>query len=91
MATIQMSREEVGRRGKALYEQGIREKVETQENVGKMVIIDVATGAYEVGDQDGIEAAHHLRTNHPDAQLFGMRIGYNVAESFGGVMERTTT
>ena len=90
MASKQRSREEVGRIGKALYEQNIRQKVETEQNVGKMVIIEVETGDYEVGDTIGIESAHHLRAKHPDGQLFGMRIGYNVAESFGGVMERTS-
>ncbi|HLK56484.1 MAG TPA: hypothetical protein VKU00_07965 [Chthonomonadaceae bacterium] len=91
MASGQISREEVWRRGKALYEQGIRQKVETEQNIGKMVIIDVETGDYEVGDAMGIESAHRLRTKHPNGRLFGMRIGYNVAESFGGVMERTTS
>ena len=88
MANEQVSREEVGRRGKTLYEQNIRQKVETEQNIGKMVIIDVESGDYEVGDAMGIESAHHLRTKHPNGQLFGIRIGYNVAESFGGMMER---
>jgi len=82
-------RAEIGRLGKALYEQSIREKVETEDNVGRMVIIDVESGDYEI-DELGIESARHLRERHPGAQLFGMRIGYNVAESFGGVIERTS-
>ena len=52
---------------------------------------DVETGDYEVGDAMGIESAHHLRRKHPEGQFFGVRIGYNVAESFGGVMERTSS
>ena len=91
MTTEHISREEVGRRGKALYEQNIRQQVETEQNIGKMVIIDVKTGDYEVGDMIGIDSAHQLRMRHPNGQLFGMRIGYNVAESFGGVMERTSS
>ncbi len=85
MTTEQVSREEIGRLGKALYEQTIRPQVETEQNIGKMVIIDVETGDYEVGDEMGIESAHHLRAKHPSGRLFGMRIGYNVAESFGAV------
>ena len=81
-------REEIGRRGKALYERSIREKVETEDNIGKMVIMDVESGDFEI-DELGIESARRLRKRHPDAHLFGMRIGYNVAESFGGVVERT--
>jgi hypothetical protein len=86
-----MSREEVARRGKQLYADRIRASVESEENVGKMVIIDVETGDYEVGDDAGIESAHRLRVKHPNGRLFGIRIGYNVAESFGGVMERTAS
>ncbi|HLK60578.1 MAG TPA: hypothetical protein VKU00_28710 [Chthonomonadaceae bacterium] len=89
MATYtQMSGDEVAQRGKALYADGIRAKVEIPENIGKMVIIDVETGDYEV-DELGLEASHHLHAKRPDAPLYGIRIGYNVAESLGGVMERT--
>ena len=55
-----------------------------------MVIIDVETGDYEV-DELGLEATHHLHAKRPNAPLYGIRIGYNVAESLGGVMERTET
>jgi hypothetical protein len=52
-----------------------------------MVIIDIETGDYEV-DETGLEASRILREKRPLARLFGIRIGYNVAASFGGVMER---
>ena len=35
MQAILLSREEVARRGKQLYESSIRQKVEIEENVGK--------------------------------------------------------
>jgi hypothetical protein len=88
METILLSREEVARRAKALYEQGIREQVETEENIGKMVIIDIETGDFAV-DETGIASARQLQAMRPGARLYGIRIGYNVAESLGGVMERT--
>jgi hypothetical protein len=44
---------------------------------------------YEV-DEIGIISARHLHAKHPNARLYGIRIGYNVAASLGGVMERTT-
>lgn len=87
MVSSQFSREEVGRRGKALYAQSIRQRVETPENIGKMVIIDVETGDYEI-DDIGIESARRLHAKRPQAHLFGIKIGYNVAESFGGIIER---
>jgi hypothetical protein len=87
MQAILLSREEVPRRAKQLYESNIRQKVELEENIGKMVIIDIETGDYEV-DKTGLQASRNLSKKHPNAGLFGIRIGYNVAVSFGGVMER---
>ena len=87
MGRSTLTSEDVARRGKDLYQQSIREKVETPENIGKMVIIDVETGDYAV-DETGLESARKLHTRHSDAALYGIRIGYNVAESLGGVMER---
>ena len=91
MNTEYASREDIGRRGEELYRQSIRQQVQTQDNIGKMVIIDVDTGDYEVGDEMGIEAALKLQSKRKDAALYGIRIGYNVAAALGGVMERTTS
>ena len=87
MATTRLSREEVGQRGEALYEQKIRANVETEENIGKMVIIDVETGEYEI-DERGLAPARLLQSRRPNAALYGKRIGYDVAEALGGVRER---
>lgn len=87
MQAILLSREEVAQRANQLYETSIRQLVEVEDNIGKMVIIDIETGDYEV-DNSGIEASHILMKKHPNARLFGIRIGYNVAVSFGGVIER---
>ncbi|MCL1472197.1 hypothetical protein [Argonema antarcticum] len=87
MQTILLSHEEVARIAKQLYKTRIQQQVETEDNIGKMVIIDIETGNYEV-DKTGLEAAKHLSEKNPNARLFGIRIGYNVAASFGGVMER---
>jgi hypothetical protein len=90
MQAILLSGEEVAKRASQLYESKIRQEVETDENVGKMVIIDIETGDYEV-DEAGLQAAHNLYDKHPYARLFGIRIGYNVAASLGGVMERVSS
>ncbi len=87
MQALFLSREEVARIAEELYENSIRHQVETEENIGKMVIIDIETGDYEV-DEMGLEASRILREKRPLTRLFGIRIGYNVAASFGGVMER---
>ena len=82
-----MKSDEVAIRGKALYEDRIRLLVETPANIGKMVIIDVETGDYEVDDL-GLAASRHLQAKRPDAILYGIRIGYKAAEAIGGVLER---
>ena len=89
MQRSQMRSEEVAQYGQALYEGGIRANVETEENIGKMVIIDVETGEYAI-DEMGLNASNRLHAKRPGAALYGIRIGYNVAESLGGVMERST-
>ena len=43
------SKEELARRGQELYESGIRQQVEAG-NDGKIVAIDIETGAFEVDD-----------------------------------------
>lgn len=90
MQAILLSSEEVAKRAYQIYEGGIRQKVEAEENIGKMVIINIETGDYEV-DETGLQAARNLHVKHPYARLFGIRIGYNVAASFGGVMERVSS
>ena len=53
-----------------------------------MIIIDIETGDYAIGEND-IQAVHTLKAQNPNARLFGIRIGYDVAVSLGGVIERT--
>jgi uncharacterized protein Yka (UPF0111/DUF47 family) len=86
MQAILLSREEVARRAQKIYE-SLRQQVETEENIGKTIIIDVETEEYAI-DRHGLESARYLRKKNPNARLFGICIGYNVAASLGGVMER---
>lgn len=90
MQAILLSSEEVAKCAYRIYEGKIRHKVETEENIGKMVIINVETGDYEV-DDTGLQAAKNLQAKSPYARLFGICIGYNVAASLGGVMERVSS
>lgn len=82
-----LSPEEIAKRARKLYNSTIKEQVEQEENIGKMVIIDIDTGEYGV-DETGLESSKTLLTKHPNGRLFGLRIGYNVAASLGGVIER---
>ena len=73
--------DEVVERGKAIYEQSIRTQVET-DNFGSLLMIDVTTGNWVLGE-DRIEMARRLRERNPDAANFGMRVGYPTAEKIG--------
>jgi hypothetical protein len=87
MQSIFWSVEEVARRAKQLYESSIRQSVECGDNIGKMIVIDAETGEYGI-DPTGVETVLKLKQKNPNARLFTMRIGYDVAVSFGGGMER---
>ena len=82
------SSDEVTRRGSEIYEQRIRKQVETQENIGKIVSIDIETGDYEIGD-DLISTGERMFARHPGAALYGARIGYNAVYAVGGSLVRT--
>jgi len=79
---------EIARRAGILYDGVIRKRVELEENIGKMVVIDVETGEYGV-DELGLESSRKLHAKRQNAHLFGIRIGYSVAETLGGTMERS--
>lgn len=83
------SSEEIKRHGEEAYQRSIRALVETEENTGKLVSIDIETGDYEIGDDNSLEAPRRLHAKHPGAAVYTLRIGYNAAYALGGVLERT--
>ena len=87
MQTILLSREEVGRRARQLYKNSIRQQVETDENIGKTIIIDFLESGDCKVDETRLKAARKLSKKHPHFRLFCLRMGYNVAVSFSGVIE----
>ena len=92
MPHSRISGEEIARRGQKLYEQTIRAQVETEENIGKVVAIDIETGAYRI-DADPynpIQAALALLAERPEAALWSERIGYNAVFALDGAeLQRT--
>ncbi|MBH8572592.1 hypothetical protein I8752_06105 [Nostocaceae cyanobacterium CENA369] len=82
-----LSSQEIARRGKELYEKRIRAEVETGENIGKIISINVETGDYEIGD-DLVETSLRLRAKQPDAALWGERIGFDAVYAVGGTLLR---
>jgi frataxin-like iron-binding protein CyaY len=80
------SKEEFAQRGDALYETQILAQVE-EGNHGKIVAIDIETGAFEV-DTSEIIACNRLEANHPEAQIWMIRIGSRHVRRFGGRIKR---
>ncbi|WP_404786367.1 hypothetical protein [Altericista sp. CCNU0014] len=75
------SKEELAQRGQALYDSSIRQRVETG-NEGKIVAIDIETGAFEV-DENLVSATNRLFERYPDAQPWVIRIGHRAVDHFG--------
>ncbi len=91
MGHPRFSSERIGRLGKELYERNIRASVETDENTGKLVSIDIETGDYEIGEDRSLDPARRLLAKHPGAAICTLRIGYNAMYALGGVLERKSS
>ena len=76
------SKEELARRGQKLYDSGIRQKVETDNNKDKIIAIDIETGNFEI-DETIVSATHQLFEKYPSAQPWIIRIGHRAVYHFG--------
>ena len=75
------SKEEFARRGNELYESQVRPQVE-EGNYGKIVAIDIETGAFEVAETPML-AVDQLYEHKPNAQPWVIRIGHKAVFRFG--------
>jgi hypothetical protein len=75
------SKEEFAQRGDALYKSEIQSQVE-EGNHGKIIAIDIETGAFEVADTS-MAAVDRLYEREPDAQPWVIRIGHRAVFRFG--------
>jgi hypothetical protein len=82
------SAEEFARRGEEIYARDIRPKVEAEDK-GKVVAIDIETGAYELGE-DTVVVSDRLLARHPDAQIWFVRVGYPALHRIGGRPRKAT-
>lgn len=82
MSQARHTREEIARRGQALYDQRIRDRVEPTCK-GKLLAIDVETGEYEI-DTDELAALRRATSKKADALLYLLRVGYPAAYRLGG-------
>ena len=76
------SGEETCRLGDAIYERDIRPLVEETHH-GNIVAIDVDSESYAIADTV-LGAAEQLRAQHPDADVWLLRIGYRALAHIGG-------
>ena len=82
MGHARFTKEEPGQRGRELYDRAIRPIVE-DGNRGKIVVMDVETGEWEMGD-DNLELAHRMLAKRPGAALYAMRVGFPAVVKIGG-------
>ncbi len=75
------SAEETARRGDEIYERSIRAQVE-KTHQGKVVAIDVETEAFAI-DETALAASRRLRSQHPDATVWLVRIGHRTLHRIG--------
>lgn len=78
---------DLGEQADAIYENELRPIVETEANIGKILVLDPESGDYEI-DAMGIETSLRLQARHPGARLYAYRIGYKAIATFGGDLER---
>lgn len=81
MGHLRYSTAEIVARGKEIYDNQLREKLEPH-NIGKFLVIDVETGEYEM-DEDDLAASRRASLKKPDGVRFGMRIGSPTSGTLG--------
>jgi hypothetical protein len=82
------SKEEFAQRGDEIYQSQVRQQIDEEIDRGKIVAIDIETGAFEVAD-DLLVASKHLVARLPDAQTWFVRIGHLAVDRFGARSLRT--
>ena len=76
MQTNEMETATFSQRGEALFDSRLRAALDTPENSGKGLAIEVDSGDYEI-HQSKYRAADALRTRHPDKIFYLRRLGPN--------------
>jgi hypothetical protein len=71
---------EIAKRGQDIYDRLIRRQVETPDNLGQIISIDIETGNYEIDDR--------LQSRFPDAIIWVERIGFNAVYAVGGTLTK---
>ena len=81
MPTTKRTLDELARLGGAIFDQQVQPSLRPEDD-GKFVAIDVASGDYEV-DEDDYTAVARLRSRRPAADVWLMRAGYPTTYRMG--------
>jgi hypothetical protein len=87
MASTAQQDDRISRIGPEIFETQLRSKVETEENIGKLISIDLKTGDYEIGEKL-LPTVQRLQARRPEAEVWTERIGYNAVYAVGGTLHR---
>lgn len=81
--------DQIVQRGREIYEHQLRSQLESG-NHGEFVVIDVASGDYEIGADD-LLVSKRAKARFGDAPLFAMRIGHETAYRLSGRFRASPT
>ena len=73
--------ETIAARGEEIYQQQIRDTVDPKHK-GKFLVLDIETGDYEI-DAEDLVATDRLLAKHPNAVIYGVRVGFPAAYGIG--------
>lgn len=76
------TKEEIARRGNEIYNNDVRPLVESEQNKGKFVLIDIESGVWEM-DADEMKASRRMEGHSANAQIWMVRVGYSYVRRFG--------
>jgi hypothetical protein len=82
MSDSMLTKDEIARRGREIYERDIRADVEPDHD-GEFLVVDIATGDYVVGEDDE-EVFEHAEAKNPTGLFYLMRVGRSAAHRIGG-------
>jgi hypothetical protein len=75
--------DEIAERALNLYHERLEAQLEIPENTGRFLSLDIVTGDYILSEQHW-EGSKQLKTLHPEAIIYTLRIGYPAAVSLSG-------
>jgi hypothetical protein len=88
MPNANLSNQEISQHGREIYEKQIRARVETLENISKLISIDIESGDCEI-DEDLLVSFRRLEARRKSAVLWTERIGFNAVYAVGGTLTQT--